>query len=190
MVVEYTATTSELPTAHESPMKSAGKPATVTPVVAGVVVATVAGGAAPQSFTAAVQAVEPGLFSMSGTGSGVAAALAVRVQAGNPQLQSPVPVFQCGSAGCVSVPIALGVDQPVYVSFYGTGIRNRSSLGNVTVTINGIALAAQYAGPVANFAGLDQVNVGLPLTLRGSGEVNVVVTVDGQSSNAVTINIQ
>jgi hypothetical protein len=30
----------------------------------------------------------------------------------------------------------------------------------------------------------------MSLTLRGSGEVNVVVTVDGQSSNAVTINIQ
>ena len=36
---------------------------------------------------------------MSGTGSGVAAALAVAVQAGNPQLQSPVPVFQCGDHG-------------------------------------------------------------------------------------------
>ena len=112
------------------------------------------------------------------------------MQAANPQVQSPVPVFQCGNNGCVSVPIALGVDQPVYVSFYGTGIRNRSSLGNVTVTINGVALAAQYAGPAANYAGLDQVNVGLPLTLRGSGEVNVVLTVDGQTSNAVTIDIQ
>ena len=159
-------------------------------VAAGTATFTVAGGAAPQSFTAAVQAVEPTLFSMSGTGSGVAAALAVAVQAGNPQVQSPVPVFQCGATGCVSVPIALGVDQPVYVSFYGTGIRNRSSLGNVTVTINGAALAAQYAGPVANYVGLDQVNVGLPLTLRGSGEVSVVITVDGQTSNAVTINIQ
>ena len=42
----------------------------------------------------------------------------------------------------------------------------------------------------SSFAGLDQANVGMSLTLRGSGEVNVVVTVDGQSSNAVTINIQ
>ncbi len=159
-------------------------------VAAGTATFTVAGGAAAQSFTAAVQPVEPTLFSMNGTGSGVAAALAVAVQAGNPQLQSPVPVFQCGDKGCVSVPITLGVDRPVYVSFYGTGIRNRSSLANVTVTINGVALAAQYAGPVANFVGLDQVNVGLPLTLRGSGEVNVVLTVDGQTSNTVTINIQ
>jgi uncharacterized protein (TIGR03437 family) len=150
----------------------------------------VAGGAATQSFTAAVRPVAPTLFSMSGTGSGVAAALAVAVQAGNPQLQSPVPVFQCGDMGCVPVPIALGVDRPVYVSFYGTGIRNRSSLGNVTVTIHGVSLPALYAGPAPNFVGLDQVNVGLPLTLRGSGESSVVLAVDGQTSNVVTINIQ
>ena len=115
-------------------------------VAAGTATFTVAGGAAAQSFTATVQAVEPGLFSMNGTGSGVAAALAVAVQAGNPQVQSPVPVFQCGNNGCVSVPIALGVDQPVYVSFYGTGIRNRSSLGNVTVTINGVSFGGAVCG--------------------------------------------
>ena len=27
-------------------------------------------------------------------------------------------------------------------------------------------------------------------TLRGSGEVNVILTVDGQTSNVVTINVQ
>ena len=118
-----------------------------------------------------MQAVAPTLFSMSGNGSGVAAALAVAVQAGNPQVQSPVPVFQCGGTGCVSVPIDLGVDRPVYVSFYGTGIRNRSSLANVTVTINGVSVPVLYAGAAPDYVGLDQVNVGLPLTLRGSGEV-------------------
>jgi hypothetical protein len=34
------------------------------------------------------------------------------------------------------------------------------------------------------------VNVALTLNLRGSGESNVVLTVDGQTSNAVTVNIQ
>jgi uncharacterized protein (TIGR03437 family) len=147
-------------------------------------------GAAQQSFTAAVQPVAPALFSMSGTGSGVAAALAVAVQANNPQSQTPVPVFQCASSGCVSMPIVLGVDQPVYVSFYGTGIRNRSSLANASVTINGTSVPVLYAGPAPNYAGLDQVNVGLVLALKGSGESNVVLTVDGQSSNTVTINVQ
>ena len=159
-------------------------------IAPGAATFAVAGGTAAQSFTATVQPVAPTLFSMSGTGSGVAAALAVAVQAGNPPLQSPVPVFQCGDLGCVSVPIALGLDQPVYVSFYGTGIRNRSSLGNVTVTINGVSVPALYAGPAPNYVGLDQVNVGLPLALRGSGEVNVALAVDGQTSNVVTINVR
>ena len=148
------------------------------------------GGSAQQSFTAVVQPVAPALFSMSGTGSGVAAALAIAVPASNPQLQIPVPVFQCGNPACVSVPIVLGVDQPVYLSFYGTGIRNGSSLSNVSMTINGTSVPVLYAGPAPNFVGLDQVNAGLPLSLRGSGECNVVLTVDRQVSNTVTINVQ
>jgi len=121
---------------------------------------------------------------------GVAAALAVAVQAGNSQLQSPVPVFQCASGGCTSVPIDVGLDRPVYVSFYGTGIRNLSAVSNVKVTIGGVDAPVQFAGPAPDFAGLDQVNVVLPLTLRGRGESNVVVTVDGASSNTVTINLK
>jgi uncharacterized protein (TIGR03437 family) len=57
------------------------------------------------------------------------------------------------------------------------------------VTINGIAAAVAYAGVQPTFEGLDQVNLTLPLTLSGSGEVNVVLTVDGQTANVVTINV-
>ncbi len=120
----------------------------------------------------------------------MAAATALRVQAANPQIQSPVPVFQCGASGCVSTPIDLGVDTPVYLALYGTGIRNRSSLANVKVTINGISVPVLYAGPQPTYTGLDQVNVVLTLNLRGSGESNVVLTVDGQTSNTVTVNIR
>jgi len=60
----------------------------------------------------------------------------------------------------------------------------------VHVAINGISVPVLYAGPQPNYAGLDQVNVGLSLSLRGAGESNVVLTVDGKSSNTVTINIK
>jgi uncharacterized protein (TIGR03437 family) len=148
------------------------------------------GGSSTQSFQAPVQSVAPALFSMNGQGTGVAAATAISVNAGNPSLQGPVQVFQCGASGCTSVPINLGIDTPIYVSFFGTGIRNRSSLSNVSVTINGTSVPVQYAGPAPGYAGLDQVNVQLVLSLRGSHESNVVLTVDGQISNTVTINIQ
>jgi uncharacterized protein (TIGR03437 family) len=159
-------------------------------VAAGSATFTVTNGSAGQAATAAVQPVMPTLFAMNGAGSGVAAATAITFQVADPQMQTPVPVFQCTASGCVSVPITLGVDTPVYVSLYGTGIRNRSSLANVTVTINGISVPVQYAGPTPGFTGLDQVNVGLLLSLRGSGESKVVLTVDGQTSNTVTLNIQ
>jgi uncharacterized protein (TIGR03437 family) len=158
---------------------------------AGQATFSVVNGSSTQTATATVQTVAPTLFSMNGAGTGVAAATAIRTQAGNPGLQSPVPVFQCNSSSmCTSVPINLGVDTPVYVSFYGTGIRGRSSLNDVTVTINGTSVPVQYAGPAPGFTGLDQVNVALVLSLRGSGESNVVLTVAGQKSNTVTINIQ
>jgi uncharacterized protein (TIGR03437 family) len=76
------------------------------------------------------------------------------------------------------------------VSFYGTGIRNRSSLANVAVTINGIGVPVLYAGPAPDYTGLDQVNASLIPGLRGGGESNVILTVDGQAANTVTINVQ
>lgn len=147
-------------------------------------------GSSSQTSTTAISAVAPTLFSMNGKGTGVAAATAISTQAANPQFQAPVTVFQCNASGCTSVPIALGVDTPIYVTFYGSGIRNRSSLSNVTVTINGSSVPVLYAGPAPGYTGLDQVNVGLTLALRGSGEANVVLTVDGKTANTVTINIQ
>ena len=156
----------------------------------GTATVTIVNGATTSVSAATIQSVAPTIFSMNGNGTGVAAATAVRVQAPNPQLQSPVPVFQCDSSGCVPVPIDLGLDTPVFLTLYGTGIRNRSSLSNVSVTINGISVPVLYAGPQLQFDGLDQVNVGLTLNLRGAGVANVIVTVDGQMSNTVVISVK
>jgi len=134
--------------------------------------------------------VAPALFSLSGTGSGVAAATGVRYVIST-QAQGPVPVFQCDASGsCVAVPIDPGVDAPVYLSFYGTGIRGASSLDNVSVKIGNVTLKPTYAGPQSQTPGLDQINVPLGLSLRGAGLVNVTVTIDGVTSNAVQVNIQ
>jgi uncharacterized protein (TIGR03437 family) len=47
-----------------------------------------------------------------------------------------------------------------------------------------------YADAQPEYAGLDQVNVALTLNLRGLGEVDVIVTVDGKPSNPVRVNVQ
>jgi uncharacterized protein (TIGR03437 family) len=59
----------------------------------------------------------------------------------------------------------------------------------VQVTVNGVSVPVQYAGAQPSFAGLDQVNISLPAALSGTGIANVVLTVDGQVSNAVTLSI-
>ena len=137
---------------------------------------------------AQVQAVAPSLYSANGDGKGVAAASALR-RVIPTNFLSPVTVYQCGDqpGTCEGVPIDPGIDAPVFLSFYGTGIRGAKT---VTVTIGGVDVPLLYTGPQPTWPGLDQVNVPLPLDLHGKGLVDVVVTADGAMSNAVQINVQ
>jgi uncharacterized protein (TIGR03437 family) len=130
-----------------------------------------------------IAASAPGLFSLSGDGNGIAAATAADSQ-GN-----PVPVFSCAPAGCSATPIA--VDRgPVYLSLYGTGFRNSAS-GSVYVLINGVSVPVLYAGAQPTYPGLDQINIALPASLAGAGEVQIEVWMSADvTSNPVTIRIQ
>jgi len=150
------------------------------------------GGGATLKAIGAVGQVAPMLFSIDGRGSGLAAASAIRLTTGNPPLTSVVSLYDCSGASCRAAPIDLGVDTPVYLTLYGTGIRHRGSLelDDVSVIMNGNFLPVTYAGAQPDFAGLDQINVQLPLNLRGSGVTNVVVKVNQHSANVVTVNIR
>jgi uncharacterized protein (TIGR03437 family) len=147
------------------------------------------GTAALRTIPVTLEKVAPGIFSANGSGSGVAAATALRVALPT-QFQSQIPVFTCVVSECVAIPLDVGVDAPVYLTLYGSGIRGASSVDNIKVTIGGTDLKPTYAGPQPQIPGLDQINVGLPLSLRGSGVVNVTVTVDGVPSNTVQVAIQ
>jgi uncharacterized protein (TIGR03437 family) len=156
----------------------------------GLATFTVSGNAATASVFGTVLNVAPTLFSANGNGTGVAAATAVRIQTEEPGNQEPVPVFECKASGCTGTPIDLRADTTVYLTLYGTGIRNRSSLANVMVTINGVSVPVLYAGPQPDFAGLDQVNVELPFTLAGTGVANIVLVADRQTANTITVNVR
>jgi uncharacterized protein (TIGR03437 family) len=140
------------------------------------------------SAQAQVQAVAPSLFSANGDGKGVAAASAMRIVIPT-GFASDVTVFQCGDdpGSCTAVPVDPGLDAPVYISFYGTGLRGAK---NVSVTIGGLDVPVLYTGPQPTNPGLDQINVPVILSLRGKGLVDVVVTADGLMSNPVQVNIQ
>ncbi len=141
--------------------------------------------------TVEIQRVAPGLFSANADGRGVAAALALKVSANGTQASQLT--FQCGATrgSCASLPIDLGgeADQVILLLF-GTGIRGRSSLSQVTATIGGVNAEVLYAGPQGEFAGLDQVNVRLPRSLAGRGELSLVLSIEGKAANTVTVNIQ
>lgn len=127
----------------------------------------------------------PGVFSIQGNGQGVAAATALRLDASGNQV--PVELFRCTGATCTAVPI--DVSSPVFVSLYGTGIRGRTSLEGVEVRAGGQRLPVQFAG-AQGAPGLDQVNVELPASLAGRGEIPIVLSVDGKVANTVTLRIQ
>lgn len=137
-----------------------------------------------------VSAVAPGLFSVDASGKGLPAGLLLRVR-GTQQLFEPLSRFDTATRTFVAVPIDLGpaTDQ-VFLVLYGTGIRQRSNLNAVTCAVGGEVVTAQFAGPQGGLVGLDQVNVPLPRALAGRGEVEVVLTVDGKTANALKVQVR
>jgi uncharacterized protein (TIGR03437 family) len=55
----------------------------------------------------------------------------------------------------------------------------------VSVTAAGVTLPLQYAGAQSQYPGLDQVNVTVPYSLKGAGDVAITVTAAAPASNAV-----
>jgi uncharacterized protein (TIGR03437 family) len=137
-----------------------------------------------------VTATAPGIFTASMTGQGVYAGQVVHVHPDGTQTIENAAVFDSKQNAYVPNPINLGpaTDQ-VYLVLYGTGIRGASS-GQVSATIGTGASTVYYAGPQPIFPGLDQVNLLVPPGLAGAGKVNVVLTVNGQAANTVTVAFQ
>lgn len=135
--------------------------------------------------------VAPGLFSASSSGQGIAAAVVFRVKADGSQTYEQISRFDQAQGKIVAVPIDLGPESDqVFLLFYGTGWRNRSSLSAVITKIGGETVETLYAGLQGDFVGLDQINARLSRNLIGRGEVDVVVTVDGVTANTVRVSIK
>jgi uncharacterized protein (TIGR03437 family) len=130
----------------------------------------------------------PGLFTVNS--AGLAAAVGVHVQSG---VQSIFNVSYLDPAAVANLPVAINLgakDDQVFLTLFGTGFRNRSSLERVTVLFNGVFGTVSYAGVQSEFAGLDQINVQIPQSLAGSGKVTIQVTVDGVAGNPVFVTVQ
>ncbi|MDQ3009873.1 MAG: hypothetical protein M3X11_04125, partial [Acidobacteriota bacterium] len=135
--------------------------------------------------------IAPGLFSANASGQGVAAAVVLRVKANGTQIYEELSRYDATQQRFVSVPIDVGPEgDQVFLILYGTGWRYRSSLSAVTMKIGGVNAETSYAGLQGDYAGLDQLNVRLPRSLAGRGEVDVVLSVDGTAANVVRVSVK
>ncbi len=135
--------------------------------------------------------VAPGLFTADASGQGVAAAVVLRIKPDGNRSFEPVSRFDAAQNKVIAVPIDFGPgEDQLFLLLFGTGFRLRSALSAVTVRIGGESLEAQYAGASGILAGLDQINLRLPQTLNGRGEVDLALTVDGQTANLVKISFK
>jgi uncharacterized protein (TIGR03437 family) len=163
-------------------------PGTVAPGRATLTVASRDGRTATIATT--IAPVAPGLFSANGDGKGAPAGTAVLV--GGDGTQSTFPLYICGTqaGSCAPNEIDLSTSKQAFAVLYGTGIRNRSSLSAVNVTVGGTTVPVPYAGPQGSYAGLDQINIELPKSLMGRADTDLLLTVAGMPSNTLKLKFK
>lgn len=155
-----------------------------------------------QIGTVMVASAAPGVFAANGTGKGPPLGQFVQDPLTAP---TPVNVFSClpphqnlpviaAPNMCSPVPLQVAGGNSVLMLF-GTGIRNRATLSQVTLNIGSLVLPASYAGPAysdspAIPSSIDQIDIPLPVSLIHSGVVSATVAVGTAISNAVTLAFQ
>jgi uncharacterized protein (TIGR03437 family) len=149
----------------------------VTPsgVAAGPAILSVSSATGTLSTPVTIAGVAPGLFTADGSGQGAPAAEVLTVHADGSRDDSR----------SATLPISLGgAGDRVYVVLYGTGIRHAAK---VVCTVRGESVDVVFAGAQGSIGGLDQLNLLLPSSLAGAGDVALVLTVDGQAANEVRL---
>lgn len=136
--------------------------------------------------TLQISAIAPSLFTANSSGRDAAAAL-ITSTANGQQTTGGIVRLDTTFQQYVPQPIPAG-SQSVLLLF-GTGIRGAAQ-STVTATIGDTPVEVVYSGPQNQYEGLDQVNLRLPASLAGRGEVEVALWVDGQRANTVRINVQ
>src|SRR5262249_24902225 len=138
-----------------------------------------------------IASVAPGLFSANADGQSVAAAVVLQIKAEGAQRIRRVAQFDAGQNRLIAATIDVrNQTEQVFLILFGKAFRHGSDLGNVAIRIGNATLAVSYAGAQGGFVGLDQCNVRLPTNLAGAGNVNLTLTVDGNTSNVVTMQIK
>ncbi len=127
----------------------------------------------------------PSLLSADSSGQGFPAGVLMRVK-GDQVSYEPLTTYDAAQKAFQSIPIRFGAeDELLFLILFGTGFRH--SHGLPTVRFGDVELPVLYAGTQGEMAGLDQLNLALPRTLIGSGEVELNLVVDGQAANPLRV---
>jgi uncharacterized protein (TIGR03437 family) len=138
-----------------------------------------------------VTPITPALFTANANGSGVAAAVVQRVFVDGSQRYEQIAQFDPAQNKVVALPIDFGEEgEEVYLVLFGTGLRSRLALATVRATIGNEDIEILYAGAQGGYVGLDQINLKLPRTLAGKGEVDLKLWVEGKTANTVRIHLK
>ncbi|HXJ39969.1 MAG TPA: hypothetical protein VNH18_11895, partial [Bryobacteraceae bacterium] len=137
-------------------------------VAAGVQPVTITSGAGTFTGTVTIDVnAQPGLFSMTGTGTHDGAIIDALT----------------GRVGAFSVTTGT---KATFLALFLTGANFTTA---PTVRIGGISVPVTFAGASPCCVGLQQINVSLTSALAGAGRVPIVVQAGGQTSNVVEIVI-
>jgi len=134
----------------------------------------------------------PAIFTADSSGGGAPAAITGRINQNNIFVYDPNPPYRTDPANpgrIIPAPIDVGTtERPAFLILFGTGIRNALP-NNIRAIIGGLDIPVEYFGAVNEYAGLDQVNLRLPASLKGRGLVDVTIVVNGVSSNFISLDL-
>lgn len=148
------------------------------------------GGTTTYSATVYIREVNPGLFTAKEDGTGWALGQAYWTDASTGKAQITALSSGSGaSAQYVAIPMSQATGN-VTLALYGTGLRGRSDQQNVFMLFDGELGTIQYASSQPTYLGLDQVNVQVPSDLKGRGDVQAILIVDGVAAPAVDLYFQ
>jgi uncharacterized protein (TIGR03437 family) len=136
-----------------------------------------------------VISTSPGLFTVNVRG--LAAGNGVLVTATSQSIFN-LSYYDATVGANLPLPINMGTRlNHVFLTLFGTGFRNRASLDNVSVYLNGVFTPALYAAAQAEYPGLDQLNFEIPQSFSGTnGVVTIQLIVNGVMANPVFVTVQ
>ncbi|HKQ79374.1 MAG TPA: IPT/TIG domain-containing protein, partial [Blastocatellia bacterium] len=133
----------------------------------------------------------PSIFTAGATGSGPPAAVTGRVNSNGVFVfdpTAPVEPDPVNPGQFLPRPIDVGTAQlPAFLILFCTGAVNAPA-GSVKAVIGGLEVPVNPV-PAPGFAGLDQINIPIPVELKGRGIVDLSIVTNGVSSNTVIVNM-